>query len=571
MRQGWDIEAWAVAVDARRRAGYHLGRSAPCCEQACRKNGVSVMKKLSFLLATAAALAAGGVSSQSFSVITGLSAVGDSGFRPDAGAGNTLLAQKPSLPATSQTNELAQSKAALESYLQITINQGKAEAEKLRGAIRSGRRLEYAMSLDEVLKYTLKQNTAQEKLRAHIAATAAGALPAELSRLRLSCKSGACEGGMDTAALEEALLAYGPLVLAPLRAAWAQQDDFTQESLIYLSGRFTTSSCQQSWLQEALAVASFRTRFAALKVFKKTCDTSRFWPLLDAQLEREKDPDLILALLDLFKNTEGQSPVYLSRLLEMVEAGRISLTDSFPQICSQASLERKQGQRPLNSAFWLKAYQQNPARRLCLVETIFLEIKDPRSLSGLAPLASDAASHLYGFTATQDLSRRNTAPNLKYWGGRPGTDVAVLTMFQQKLPASTIQSWFDQPGATLGDRMVLGQWLGKSPVTLLPEPLTLTVTVEAPDGKIVSQHSEVVALNEPFSFTAAAVSAGFPVISYSGNLRFQDERLSYLLDGFLVGFKPFGAGFNAIVPVMGEFQTSLVSDGKPYLWRLRVR
>jgi hypothetical protein len=480
-----------------------------------------------------------------------------------------IIGPQPASAAT--VAELTAAQQRLTTYLQGEITKSETGDIELRAMMKAGKPIEYAMDPRELLKIGEEQRRSVKQLLKKVSAAQPAALPSSLAALLTSCKQSKCEGGIDQSFLEDALIAYGPLVWPPLEAAWPGLDEYAQESVVYLSGRFAPSECRQSWLDTALQSSVHRVAFAALQVFKSTCDMGAFWPRLDARLEREKNPELLLALLDLVPDTVPQSTTYRRRLLELTETGRIPLAQAFPKICTEPAPKLDLVLRPINASFWLKAYQENPARQMCLVEALFVQLNNPQTLAELTPLLSDAASHLYGFTATTDLAGSfTTAPHLTQWDSRPGLDIALLSAFRQNLTPQTITTWFNQPGMALSDKMVLGYWLGQDPRSLLPAQLPLSITVTNAAGQIVSAHTAPLTLNTLFDFTVPA-TGDFPAINYQGTLQFNGEALHYRIGTLLVGLKPAAAGFAVTLPLLGKFETDLNMGGQTYRWTLAIK
>lgn len=479
-----------------------------------------------------------------------------------------LLCTWPAQAAT--LAELSAAQQQLVSHLKSEIAKSEAGEKDLRAQMKTGKPLEYAIDPQKLLTVVAEQRKGLKQFLQKVSAAQPAALPSTLAEMRLSCTQGRCESGLDLHSFEDALIAYGPLVLPSLQASWPKLDEYGQESLIYLSGRFTPSECRSSWLDEILNTASVhRVRFAALRVVKNTCLIGELWPRLDAALAKEQNPELLLALLDLVEDTLPQSATYRRRLIEMTEQGRIPLDMAFPKICTEPAPKLELVQRPINSAFWLAAYQKNPNRQMCLVNALFVQIANPQTLSELTPVLSDAASHLYGFTATDTMSGRVTHPYLTQWNSRPGLDMAMLSTFRANIPPSTLITWLNQPGMDLGNRLLLTNWLTQDPRGLLADPLSFTITVSTPEGQLVSQHTAPVSLDTYFDFTIPS-TGDFPAIQYQGTLQFNGSDLHYVINNFLVGLQPAAAGFSATIPLLGKYTIDLIAQGKPYRWSLSV-
>lgn len=478
---------------------------------------------------------------------------------------------------TASMDEVNAGKARLLNKLETDLAESRKQADELRAYLRKygskpppaddRQALRFSIDPQLVLNTALQRQQDQQAFLEMIRQTDARQIPQLLQTVFLSCEQGRCMHRLDYSAAEEAIAAFGAPALQPLLDGFKTLDAPRKESSLNLLLRITPAQCPTAVLDQALGDQVFRVRAASLNVYKRNCAAKAFDHSLNRLLERETEATHLIYLLDQVPEDGRQESQVFQRLIQLVQDRRIAVDQAFGKLCS-----RSMTNAPLNSArldipFWWKVFEANPARQGCLIENLFLKVDQEKSLRQLRPLFQSAAAHRYRFNAVQGLSGPATmTPGC--WDAIPGVDERMLAVFNRRLSPAAMRAWLAD--ATMGEKLLLTQWLGQDMQGALPGRLQLHLEVRSPAGEIVSSTIQPVKLGQPFQFTLAPRVTGFQEIRYDGTVTFDDTRLQYRIKPLIVGLKPAGAGFEAIIPVTGRFETDLLLRQEKFRWKIRL-
>lgn len=425
----------------------------------------------------------------------------------------------------------------------------------------------FTIPIQNVTAAAERRRASTQQLLQQLQPLPAPAIPAFLSNLFLSCHEGQCTDGITNDTVDESIAVFGLSALQPVLAQLPQLNAWRKEAALYLLLRVEPRHCPVTALQTARGDTVFRVRAAALRVTRKNCTEAEFVAALSQLLAEEQNPEFLLALLDEVPTDSTQAAPFRNRLLDLAEKERIPLDKAFAAICdaSKSNLPLAAAKRDI--AFWHKAYAEFPLRQSCLIEQIFLKLTDDAQLKHLRPLFHAAAEESYGLSATQGLYGR-TAPAeaARHWNATSALADAWLRHLHQHLSKATLKIWLVAAETTLGERLLLQNWLGMAPV--LPPQWRLSLTVTAADNSLAATSTQIIRIGHPFSFSVAPHADGFQTIAYSGTLVFDAEKLQLAIPDFLVGLQPSGAGFVVSLPLTGRFSTPLSVNGQAYTWTL---
>ncbi len=410
-----------------------------------------------------------------------------------------------------------------------------------------------------------------ENLRGFLATienTDAEKIPALLFTIALHCKDGECPNGLCVDDVEEGIVAFGPSALGPFLEQFTQFEASQKERILYLALRITPLQCPTKTLAIALDDPVYRVRAAGLKVMKKSCASESFYRGLDSLLEREAKPEFLLDLLGTVSSDDPNSGRYHAKLIQMTEKNRIPVELSLGKLCAETIPPIRRDVGEINIRFWRDVFAAHKTKRNCLIEHIFLNLDRENDLLELHDVFLAAASRRYSFGAIQGLYDRTPSPEFEDWGFNSGDDDKMLTLFQRQLGQKSIETWLrNAPETRWGERLLLRRWRGENAV---PKKLQLLLEVRAPSQVIVSAATQEIKLDQPFAFTLPPRAGNFQEVDYSGTVRFDSDKLIFVIENFLVGLHPAGAGFTPEIPVDGHFETDLRWQQQEYRWILRL-
>ena len=399
-------------------------------------------------------------------------------------------------------------------------------------------------------------------------------IPPLLKSVLLSCKQGVCQQQLNYSEVEDLIAAFGYLAFKPVLDEFKTLDANIKESILNLLLRVEPLQCPVAVLELALNDSVFRVRVAALGVFKKNCDYNTFQQHWAQLFKRETNPEYLLYLLDQIPDDDSRNTKVYNLVIDLIQNKRIpeeNMQIAFGKLCAAPMQNATLDYAKLDIPFWLNLFETHQSRQACLVENLFLKLDQEKHLSGLQPLFRQAAEHHYHFSAVRGLYNFEPTKQFSYWDSIPGADVKMLALFKTHLSQKTLQTWAKDAHASLGEKLLISQWLGGDPAKLLPATLQLQLEVRSASNVVASQAVQNVQLNQPFQFVAPALKSDFQEISYSGTVRFDATKLSYRIENFVIHLKPSGAGFNPEIPVTGSFKTNLlVQPQKNYEWRIKL-
>ncbi len=394
-------------------------------------------------------------------------------------------------------------------------------------------------------------------------------LPERLKTLFLSCGPSGCRDGLTLEEVEDFVAVFGVPAVQALLDGFSGRDASKKERVLNLLLRVEPRLCPKSVLEGALADPVFRVRSAALGVCRRNCSPGDFRRSLETLLARETDPEFLLSLLEQVPGENGRNAWRYNELIRLVQSGRVPAEKAFGQLCSATLSGEKPEADTLDVPFWRNVFETHESRRACLVENLFLGLDQERQLAELSRLFTEAAGHRYGFGSVRSLHGPPRPGPPSYWDSIPSAAERMLALFKSRLGPRTIRRWEEAPDTPLGAKLLLGLWLGNDPTARLPGKLRLRVEVLFASAVVSSGELEV-ELGQPFRFALPPLSPGFREVSHRGTVTFDSGNLTFAIRDFVVGLEPFGAGFAPMIPVDGRFETRLRSQGREYLWRIRL-
>ena len=481
--------------------------------------------------------------------------------------------------ANSDSPEERAGKARLVERVEAGIREDQKRIDELTAPRRPGEKdpaesrrpwaIEPAELRRNVLSASVRHQGALRSFLGAVGQEEAGRLPARLTTLFLSCGPGGCRDGLTLEEVEDFVAVFGEPALQSLLGAFDALEASKKERVLYLLLRVEPRLCPQAVLQGALSDPVFRVRSAALGVSRRNCSPGDFRKSLEMLLARETDPDFLLSLLEQVPGENGRNAWRYDALIRMVQSGRVPAGKAFAQLCSATFSGEKPDAATLDVPFWRTIFETHESRRACLVENLFLGLDQERQLAQLRGLFIEAAGHRHGFGSVRGLYGPARPVPASYWDSIPGADDRLLALLRARLGPRTIRGWEKAPDTPLGARLLLNRWLGEDPARILPGKLTLRIEVRSPAG-VVSSGSREVSLDRPFRFVLPPRAPGFQDVEYAGTVFFDPESLSFGIRNFIVGLSPSGAGFAPTIPVGGRFETGLLTQGKKYVWELRL-
>jgi hypothetical protein len=485
-----------------------------------------------------------------------------------------LLADPVSVTPAERTG-----KARLVEVLRAGLREDRQRVEALRGipglngktppADRQARALDPAELRRNLLDAAARRERALRALLGAVEQEDASLVPARLTSLFLSCGPHGCRDGLLPQDVDEFIVAFGAPALQPLLDVFGTLDASKKESVLRLLLRVEPGLCPKAVLEGALSDPVFRVRSAALEASRRNCAPAGFQRSLEALLARETDPEFLLYLLEQVSREGGRNAWRYDELIRLVQGGRIPAEKAFGQLCSAILSGEKPDATDLNVPFWLEVFETHASRRACLVQNLFLGLDQERPLAQLRRLFLEAAGNRYLFGSVEGLYGPAAAKPASYWDSIPGADERMLALFQAHLGPRAMRAWKDAPETPLGVKLLLGRWLGEDPAALLPRTLRLRIEVRSTDD-VVSAAAREVTLDRPFGFVLPPLAPGFQEVGYRGTVWFDSVRLCFGIRDFVVGLRPAGAGFAPVIPVDGLFRASLISQGKTFVWEIRV-
>ncbi len=395
----------------------------------------------------------------------------------------------------------------------------------------------------------------------------ASALPTFLSGLFLSCQNGTCTEDVTSDTVDDSIADFGIPALRLVLAELPKLDTWRKETALLLTLKVEPLTCPTPVLQTALDDTVFRVRAAALRVFRKNCTEAAFVQALNQLLASEQNHNFLMALLDEVPSESTQAAPFRNRLFQLAQQKRIPVELAFSRVCDASKSAIVLETEAILVPFWLKTFATYPLQRSCILEHIFLKLRNDKQLSQLRPLFHSAAEGQYGFSATQGLYGQTASADAANWGGVPSLAEALLQVMQKYLRRETLKTWLAAPETSLGEQLLLQRWLGIAKPEL-PTQWQINLEVTAPDKTRVAAGAQAVKLGIPFAFTVPPLSSAFQTIAYSGTLIFDAEKLRLKVPDLIVGLQPAGAGFAATIPLTGRFSTTLTIAGQPYVWTL---
>lgn len=461
-------------------------------------------------------------------------------------------------------------KSRLVSKVDAEIKAYEKDADDLRAATAGESKLQ--LSLDP--KLFLREMTARLEQQRLFLATMNKEdphhIPALLTANYLSCDQGVCQNGVDASLLEDAIVAFGILALQPLLDNLQGLAAPKKEGVFNLTLRVEPRLCPAAILDAAMHDPEFRVRAAALKVYKNSCASDAFFQHLDQLLAMETNPEFLIYLLDQVPEDSVESTRFHNVLVRLIQEKRIPVDLGFAKLCAATMTLVKLDVDAIDIPFWLDVFAAQPLRQSCLVDNLFLKFNREQHLVKLQPLLWAAAEHRYHFSAEQNLYGVVPVSQLAYWDSIPGADEKMLAGFEQHISRKTLRAWVVAAETPLGGKLLLARWLGEDPTKLLPNTLKLLIEVRSSAGVVVATAMQQVKLNQPFTFTDAPQSPQFQEINYRGTVRFDKDKLSYMIENFIVGLNPSGAGFVPVIPMMGSFKTDLLVHEEKYHWTITI-
>ena len=420
--------------------------------------------------------------------------------------------------------------------------------------------------LEDAVRHQQEQRVFLELVKQEDAAR----LPALLKTIFLSCDQGACQHQLDYSTTEDLIAAYGNLALQPLLDGFKSLDAPRRESVLNLLLRIEPLQCPVSNLDRALLDPVFRVRAASLNVYKKNCSSEVFNQRLAQLLAKETEPDFLLYLLDQLPDEGVQNTQVYNRLIRLTQEKRIPADKALTKLCAASMRVAKLDAPALRLPFWLGVFDTQKSRQACLIENLFLKFDQEQHLLQLHELFRSAAEHRYHFSATQGLYGLKPSGQGSYWDAIPGADEAMLGLFQTHVSPASLGVWSKLPDATLGEKLLLTRWIGGDVRAMLPAMMQLQLEVRSPSGSVVSTGNQRVSLGQPFQFTLPPLVPDFQEVRYQGAVVFDPDQLAFRIKPLIVGLKPAGAGFEAVVPANGAFETDLLLQQQKYRWRIRL-
>lgn len=420
-----------------------------------------------------------------------------------------------------------------------------------------------------VLEASIRHQRAWRSLLGIAEQEEAGRIPGHLRSLFLSCGPNGCRDGLVLQEVEDFVVAFGAPALQALLDDFGALDAAKKESVLHLLLRVDPPNCPRSILAGALSDPVFRVRAAALGVCRRNCAPGDYQKSLQALLTRETDPAFLLYLLEQVSGDGGQNAWRFNELIRLVQSGRIPAAEAFGQLCSATLTGEKPDAAVLDVPFWWNVFETHESRRACLVQNLFLRLDQEQQLSQLRRLFIEAAGHRYGFGSTQGLYGPASPRHSSYWDSIPAAADQMLALFRARLGQRAMRAWEKAPETSLGERLLLSQWLGNDPAVLIPGRSRLRIEVRSSTG-VVSSGERVVLLGQAFRFSLPPLAPGFQEVDYRGTVFFDSVGLSFGIRDFVVGLRPSGAGFAPVIPVGGRFETRLRSEGKEHLWRISL-
>lgn len=461
-------------------------------------------------------------------------------------------------------------KTRLVNKLEASIKGYQKDADDLQAAIAGKTDLQLSIDPKQFLSEMTKRLELQRIFLAAINKEDAHHIPDLLAANYKSCDQGVCQNGVDASLLDDAIVAFGTIALQPLLDNLQAFPASKKEGVLNLTLQVEPRQCPSVILDTSLRDTEFRVRAAALKVYKNNCAVDEFFQRLDQLLAAETNPEFLIYLLDEVPEGSAESTRFHNVLLRLIQEKRIPVDAGFTKLCAAAINVVKLDADAIDIPFWLDVFATQPLRQSCLIDILFLKFSQEKHLIKLRPLLRAAAEHRYHFGAEQNLYGVTQVSHLAYWDSISGADEKMLAVFQQQLNRKTLRAWAGATDTSLGEKLLLARWLGDDPTKLLPHPLKLQIEVRSSAGIVVATTTQEVRLNQPFVFTIAPQSPGFQEINYRGTVRFDKDKLDFMIENFIVGLSPAGAGFTPTIPVAGSFKTDLLVHQEKLQWKITI-
>ncbi len=490
-----------------------------------------------------------------------------------------VLAVSGLAPQNPESLAVRAGKTRLVERLKARIRDDEKGIDELRAPPRKGGGIPgsgsgpYALDPEERRRNSLgaaiRHRTALSAFLAVVEQEEAVRLPSRLRLLFISCGPRGCRDGLTLQEVEDFIVVFGAPAVQALLDGFGELDAAKKENALYLLLRVDPRPCPRGVLVEALSDPVFRVRSAALGVCRRNCAPGDFQKSLETLLESETDPDFLLSLLEQVSGEAGRNGWRYNELIRLVQGGRVPVEKAFGQLCSGPLAGGKPDATTLNVPFWWNVFATRESRRACLVQNLFLRLDQERQLVPLRRLLEEAAGYRYGFGSVRGLYGPASPRPASYWDSIPGAADQMLVLFKARLGPKALRAWESSPDMPLGVKLLLGQWLGDDPAGRIPGLLRLRIEVRSPSA-VVSAGEQDVTLGKPFRFALPPLAPGLQDVDYQGTVYFDPEGLSFGIRDFVVGLKPSGAAFAPLIPVDGRFETRLLSQGKEYLWGIRL-
>lgn len=378
---------------------------------------------------------------------------------------------------------------------------------------------------------------------------------------------GACLHGLTPDEITGFVTVHGAGALGAIYDTFATLDPWRREAALYAGLRIDPRPCPGNILDAAMSDPVFRVRAAGLALARGACDGADFTARLNTLLEKEASPEFLFALLEQIPADSPHNALLFPALINLVEQGRIPVASSFGMLCSAMMKDAPAGAKGPDAAFWVRAFHDHENRRACIAENIFLKVRTASDLLRMSSIMQAAADHAYGFGSTKALY--GSGPATSYWNAAPGLDRKILELFRTGLGSSDLRT-LTEALPSGGARLVAAGWLGQDPAVLLPAKATLLIQVrDAATGSAITQHQEIVVRGRPFALTLPAAD-GLPPITHTGTLGFDLETMRYVINDFLVGLHPHGAGMRAEIPFGGKFEADLQTGRRSLRWTITL-